>query len=165
MLHVYYGTGKGKTSTAYNLALRQLAINHKVLILVFLKDVTSGDLVLLKKLGAKVIGQKIPDGIIDLCNPNTIKTMMNEVNQLFDRFDENYDCLIFDEIFDALTLQFINEDKVYQTIKKLKDDHEIVMTGRTPTQKFRQLADYVTEMKKHKHPFDQDIMARKGVEF
>ncbi|MBQ5640910.1 MAG: cob(I)yrinic acid a,c-diamide adenosyltransferase, partial [Ruminococcus sp.] len=26
-------------------------------------------------------------------------------------------------------------------------------------------ADYITEMKKHKHPFDRGMSARKGIEF
>lgn len=165
MLHIYYGNGQGKTSTAYNLALRQLAVRHQVLILVFLKDGHSGDLKLLEKLGAKVICQKIPDDRIDLNDPNMIKKMMHDVGCLFDCLDEKYDCLIFDELLDAISLHFINEDKVYQKIKKLNNSHEIVMTGRMPTQKFKQLADYSTEMKKHKHPYDQGIQSRQGVEY
>ena len=42
---------------------------------------------------------------------------------------------------------------------------EIVLTGRNPDEKLVELADYVSEIKKVKHPFDQGIYARKGIEY
>ena len=42
---------------------------------------------------------------------------------------------------------------------------EIVLTGRNPAPELVELADYVTEMRKEKHPFDKGVRARKGVEF
>ena len=42
---------------------------------------------------------------------------------------------------------------------------EIVLTGRNPIPELIELADYVTEMKKIKHPFDGGIAARKGIEY
>ena len=42
---------------------------------------------------------------------------------------------------------------------------EIVLTGRNPDEKLIELADYVSEIKKVKHPFDQGIYARKGIEY
>ena len=42
---------------------------------------------------------------------------------------------------------------------------EIIMTGHNPPQRFIDAADYVTEFKKIKHPFDRGITGRIGVEF
>jgi cob(I)alamin adenosyltransferase len=42
---------------------------------------------------------------------------------------------------------------------------ELVVTGHSPTARFAELADYVTEMVKRKHPYDEGIMARRGIEF
>ena len=42
---------------------------------------------------------------------------------------------------------------------------EIVMTGRGASEELIALADLVTEMKKIKHPFDEGITARRGIEF
>ena len=39
------------------------------------------------------------------------------------------------------------------------------MTGRNPERFLVDAADYVTEMKCEKHPFEKGISARKGVEF
>jgi len=42
---------------------------------------------------------------------------------------------------------------------------EVVLTGRDPSQHLLDAADYVTEMRKCKHPFERGIAARRGVEF
>ena len=49
-------------------------------------------------------------------------------------------------------------------IRDSPDCLEVVLTGRNPGEELLKLADYVTEMKKIKHPFDQGIPARKGIE-
>jgi cob(I)alamin adenosyltransferase len=41
---------------------------------------------------------------------------------------------------------------------------ELVLTGRYPSRKLIDLADYVSEIKKIKHPYDKGILARKGIE-
>ncbi len=42
---------------------------------------------------------------------------------------------------------------------------ELVLTGRQPDQLIVDNADYITEMKKLRHPFDDGIQARKGIEY
>ena len=44
---------------------------------------------------------------------------------------------------------------------------EIVLTGRDPDPdpELTELADYVSEIHKIKHPFDRGIPARKGIEY
>jgi cob(I)alamin adenosyltransferase len=39
------------------------------------------------------------------------------------------------------------------------------MTGRNPSDKLKKRADYLTEMNAVKHPFDNGITARKGIEY
>ncbi|MDD8048301.1 MAG: cob(I)yrinic acid a,c-diamide adenosyltransferase [Thomasclavelia sp.] len=165
MLHIYYGNGKGKTSAAMGLALRQLATGHKVQILSFLKDGNSSEIKILKDLGCKVNFKKMPTRFIDMNDPTAIKEVSKLENELFDEIDEDCDCLILDELLDVITLSMINEDKVYQLVSRLKNNKEIVMTGRMPSHNIKVLSDYSTEMKKHKHPYDRGIMAREGVEY
>ena len=42
---------------------------------------------------------------------------------------------------------------------------EIVLTGRDPAGELVLRADYATEMRKEKHPFDHGVPARKGIEY
>ena len=41
---------------------------------------------------------------------------------------------------------------------------EVVLTGRDPAPELLSRADYITEMKKIRHPFEQGIPARLGIE-
>ena len=54
MLHLYFGSGKGKTTAAAGLALRALGHGKKVVVVQFLKDGTSGEIEPLRLLGAAV---------------------------------------------------------------------------------------------------------------
>ena len=40
----------------------------------------------------------------------------------------------------------------------------MALTGRDPAPELLELADYVSEVRKIKHPFDQGVHARKGIE-
>ena len=42
---------------------------------------------------------------------------------------------------------------------------EVVLTGRAPSRKIVEKADYITEMRCEKHPYEQGICAREGVEY
>ena len=42
---------------------------------------------------------------------------------------------------------------------------EVVLTGRDPASELLARADYVTEMKKLRHPYDRGTAARQGVEW
>ena len=86
-------------------------------------------------------------------------------HKLFDMIDESYDAIVLDEILDVITLSLINEGKVYDLLVKMKDSHEIILTGRMPSHKIKPILDYSSEIKKHKHPFDLGIKARHGIEY
>ena len=59
----------------------------------------------------------------------------------------------------------IPEAALLDFLRTKPGDLEVVLTGRNPSQALLSAADYVTEMKKIKHPFDRGIRARKGIEF
>ncbi|MBR6050335.1 MAG: cob(I)yrinic acid a,c-diamide adenosyltransferase, partial [Clostridia bacterium] len=50
-------------------------------------------------------------------------------------------------------------------LEKEGKKREIVLTGRAPAQELIDVADYATEMRKEKHPFDKGVAGRKGIEF
>ncbi len=77
----------------------------------------------------------------------------------------NYHLVVLDEINVALQLGFLSVADVLEMIR-LKPEHvELVMTGRGVPQEIIDAADLVTEMKLHKHYFDQGVMARRGIEY
>lgn len=165
MIQCYYGNGKGKTTAAVGQALRMAGANKRVLFLQFLKDGFSSENKLLEKCGVKVIAQKMPAMFVDMNDPEMIKEVSSLVNELFSMIDDSYDGIVLDELLDAISLNFINEQLVYDKLVSLKENHEIILTGRQPNNKLKVILDYSSEIKKHKHPFDKGIKARYGIEY
>ena len=50
-------------------------------------------------------------------------------------------------------------------IKNKPHNLELVLTGRNPPEEFVEAADYVSEILDIKHPMNQGITARKGIEY
>ena len=50
-------------------------------------------------------------------------------------------------------------------LRREREQREIVLTGRDPSAALQEQADYITEMKKLRHPFDEGVPARYGVEY
>lgn len=73
--------------------------------------------------------------------------------------------LVLDEITYAYAWELIERDRLEGLLKNKPKGMEVVMTGRNPEQKLVDMADYVTEMKSIRHPWEQKIAARQGIEF
>ncbi|MPN63202.1 Cob(I)yrinic acid a,c-diamide adenosyltransferase [bioreactor metagenome] len=72
--------------------------------------------------------------------------------------------LVLDEVTHAINFNLINCEKFRTFIDGKPQSIELVMTGRNPKEYLIETADYVSEIKKVKHPFDRGITARKGIE-
>ncbi|MHA2305891.1 MAG: cob(I)yrinic acid a,c-diamide adenosyltransferase, partial [Candidatus Hodarchaeales archaeon] len=59
----------------------------------------------------------------------------------------------------------VSEDEIIDLLKRKPKKLEIILTGRYATDNIISLADYYTEVCEKKHPYQRNIMARKGVEF
>ncbi len=166
LMHIYCGEAKGKTTASMGLALRMAGNDGKVVIVQFLKDGTAKELEALKKL----------DNITVICeNPvNKFTFQMTDEEKEFAKnantatlkkaLELDCDMLVLDEVCSTYELGLIDTNIVDELINnELK--FELVMTGRNPSENMIEKADYVTEMSKIKHPFDNGVPARKGIEF
>ena len=73
--------------------------------------------------------------------------------------------LVLDEITYVFNYGFCDIDKFLEFLNNMPKDTEVVMTGRNPDERLVERADYVSEIKKIKHPFDRGIYAREGIEY
>ena len=76
-----------------------------------------------------------------------------------------YDMVILDEIFVALSKKLITISQITDLISKKPEKVELILTGRKAPQEVIQRADLVTEMVAVKHPFARGITGRRGVEY
>ena len=72
--------------------------------------------------------------------------------------------LVMDEVLDACNSGMLDTRELVDFLKNRPTDMEVVLTGRNPAPELVEMADYVTQMTKKKHPFDRGIGAREGIE-
>lgn len=171
MIHVYYGDGKGKTTAAVGLAVRAAGSNMKVMFVQFLKTEFSGERHILSNL-ENVSLTVCPDELKFTFDMSDAERQQAAAlfRGIFERsaataLSERYDMIVLDEVFDIMNEGMLSEADVFEFITNAPVSIEIVMTGHDPAQRFTDAADYVTEMKKIKHPFDKGLNGRIGIEF
>ncbi len=167
LIHIYCGDGKGKTTAAVGLGVRCLGAGGKVLMFQFLKDGSSSEVQMLKKSGIDVLdGMKEIKFTFSMTaeEKKEAKVFYNNILDYIFKISPEYDMVILDEIMGAVSCGFISEEKILDFVKNKPENTELVMTGRNPSQSLIDLADYVSEVKKIKHPYDRGICARKAVE-
>lgn len=168
-IHIYCGDGKGKTTAAMGLALRAAGSGKRVVLTQFLKDGSSSELKILRE---------IPQIQVFLCeekfgffwnmSEEQKETAKRSYTELFERAMEAAKkgafLLVMDELIAAYNHELVERERVLHFLWEKPEDLEVVMTGREPAPELLDLADYVSEIQKRKHPFDQGIPARKGIE-
>lgn len=95
--------------------------------------------------------------------------VLREHEQLFAKIQtkltgENVQLLVLDEIIGACNTGVFNENQLLDFLKTKPQRLEVVLSGRDPSPELLELADYVSEICKRKHPFDNGIAARVGIE-
>ena len=171
MIHLYYGDGKGKTTAAMGLALRMLAAGRRVVIVQFLKDGMSGEArMLADRLGATLLAGKASGKFTwSMTESELAATRALHDRNLENALDEaartHAGLLVLDEAFDALAKGLVDERLVARALDASAAGLEVVLTGRAPSRDLVGKADYVTEMRCVKHPYEQGVLAREGVEY
>ena len=166
LLHLYYGDGKGKTTAAMGLALRALGSGRRVVIVQFLKGGKSGEIPLLEQLGAKVFrgkaGQKF---VFQMNEEEKAATRRLQDANLTAALAENADVLILDEAGSVWELDMADKALLQKAALQRPAGQECVLTAHAAPQWMLDAADYVTEMKCRRHPYQKGIAARQGIEY
>jgi len=172
LTHFYYGDGKGKTTAALGLALRAAGCGKSVVIVQFLKDWKCGELSSLALVpNVTIFRGKASGGVFyhELSETGKAETKATHDDNLKRALElcENGKCdlLILDEAADAYQLGALDADLFEGLIEGKPESLELVVTGHSPDARLITRADYVTEMVKRKHPYDEGVAARRGIEF
>jgi cob(I)alamin adenosyltransferase len=171
LIHVYTGDGKGKTTSAIGLAVRALGHQQKVCYCSFHKDPEKygyNEMQCLRKLGADVfnfakghphLNKKLDENVIRQEAHDGVAKVKAEF------FPAGYDLLVLDEILISVRDNYFEEALLIELIRAKPQNLELVLTGRGATDDVIVLADYVSHVKKIKHPYDHKIRSREGIEY
>lgn len=171
LVSVYTGSGRGKTTAALGLALRVLGWGGSVCVVQFIKGYAN--------IGEARIADSFPQRfkLVQFAADDGLSITENDLLSRVDAagkalcFAESvvaegqYDLVILDEINNALSYNLISLPPVLEMIHTRPDHVELVLTGRGAPDEIIEIADYVTEMKLVKHPFERGITARRGIDY
>lgn len=170
LIHIYCGDGKGKTTAALGLTLRCAGRGGKILFAQFLKSRTTGELTILAQLPQITLlrGKGLAKFTFQM-TPEELAQTKAEQRELLKKIQaycqaQQPDLAVCDELINACSLGLIEEESVVSFLKTKPAKTELVLTGRNPGAALVTLADYVSEVKKIKHPYDRGIAARTGIE-
>jgi cob(I)alamin adenosyltransferase len=166
---VHTGKGKGKSSSAFGMALRCLGHGLKVGIVQYVKGAwDTGEARFLSRFPElceiKTLGEgftwETQDRARDIAAAE--RAWAESARMLA---DPSYAMVILDEINIALRYEMIPLAPVLEAIAARPPLQHVVATGRNAPADLIEIADLVTEMTLLKHPFRDGVKAQKGVEF
>jgi cob(I)alamin adenosyltransferase len=175
LVQIYTGDGKGKTTAAFGLALRAAGQGNKVLIYQFLKppnlDIGERFALQLETVKIKVETLGVPWNMSESFHDEkafvqmqaAIKDVLNEIARMAEQ--RIYDVLILDEIVFCLSKGLAEMTDIRKIFDRRDPGVEMILTGRGATSELIECADLVTEMKNVKHPFDNGMPARQGIDY
>ncbi|MDR2068263.1 MAG: cob(I)yrinic acid a,c-diamide adenosyltransferase [Spirochaetaceae bacterium] len=169
LIHLYIGDGKGKTTASLGLSLRAAGRGKTVVFAQFLKTGATGELAPLEKLGIRVIRSTVKLGFTHRMDDFARIRCGEEQRRILALVLEALsaaalDLLVLDEVLDAVNARMLDEGEFRSLVENKPPELELVLTGRQPPSWLIDRADYVSEVKKIKHPFDRGIGARIGIE-
>ncbi len=171
LVHIYCGDGKGKTTCALGLGLRACGNGMNVFMLQFLKSNHSSEHNAIRQL-INFRYTTVMDSVKFVFQmTDAEKQALKEANEA--KFAEirkeceagKIDLLILDEAVGCVNVGLLDEAELIRFLKEKPEGLEVVLTGRDPSKALMDAADYISEIRKIKHPFDRGIEARKGIEF
>lgn len=171
LIMVYTGDGKGKTTAALGLALRQAGWGRRVLFLQFMKGkgkVYGERIAAEKYLPLLEIEQCGRDEFVDLSNPEAIdrELAQNGLKRAAEALQSRqYGLVVLDEICVAMACGLVSTAQVKELLAGAPEGTDLVLTGRYCPGEILAIADMVSEVREVKHHYAKGIPAREGIEF
>ena len=169
LLIVHTGTGKGKSTAAFGLAIRAIGNGMRVGVIQFVKGKwETGERNVLQKFPDQVTIRSMGEGFTweTQDRARDIKAARNAWETAKEMIaDQAYDMVILDELNIVLRYDYLPLGEVLDALKHKPSRTHVVITGRNARPELIELADLVTEMKLLKHPFRSGVKAQPGIEF
>jgi cob(I)alamin adenosyltransferase len=176
ILAVHTGTGKGKSTAAFGMALRAWNAGWPIAVFQFVKSPKwkVGEEAALRALGATggppITWHKMGDGWSWLARAGTERDHAAEAVEGWaqikrDLAAEAYTFYVLDEFTYPMHWGWIDVEDVVATLRQRPGAQHVVITGRYAPPALLDAADLVTEMTKVKHPMDAGRKGQPGIEW
>jgi cob(I)alamin adenosyltransferase len=169
LLIVHTGSGKGKSTAAFGLALRMLGRGHRVAVVQFIKGAWhTAERDALARFGAQMSWHTMGEGFTwetqDLGRDIAAATRAwGKALELM--ADPAFSLVILDELNIALRYGYLDLASVVAALRGRRASLHVVVTGRNAKPDLIEAADLVTEMTQVKHHFAAGVKAQPGIEF
>ena len=172
LLIVYTGDGKGKTSAALGMCVRAVGYDWKVCLIQFVKGSWKyGELKGIKRLEPNVELYTAGEGFVGIVDDakdfdEHRRAAKNGVEFAIKKIKSGeYPLVILDELNVAANLGLVTPEEVESILAARSERQHLVITGRDATEELKEKADLVTEMVEIKHPYQQGVLAQKGIDW
>ena len=190
LIHIYCGDGKGKTTASMGLAVRAAGAGMRVHIVQLLKGSKTAELESLALIpnirvtrpdrnygftfsmtdeDKAAISRSLDDleknGYITCASGAGKRHNALLEEALREMKNDEIDMLVIDEFCAGYNCGLVDKALADEIILHKPEKCELVLTGRDPEQKYVDAADYVSEIRAVKHPYEKGIDARRGIEF
>lgn len=167
-VHIYTGNGKGKTTAAIGLGIRATGEGLKVYMIQFMKGRRYSEIDALENIKDFTVIQFGRDEFVSKENPEQID--IDLARKGFEHAKEiikngEHDLIILDEINVAVDFKLIPLKDVLKLMDEKPEKVEIVLTGRYVHPDMVKQADLVSEILEIKHPYQNGIQSRKGIDW
>ncbi len=169
-VHVVTGPGKGKTTSAFGLAMRAAGHGLRVCVIQFMKsgEVTGEAISASRFDGIEVVQFGNGDFVLPGRGPSTEDRDIARAGLEFARErmgSDDCDLLVLDEVNVVASLGLVDAHEVVDMLRSRRAHMEVVLTGRNAPKEFVEFADYVSYIEEIKHPYNGGLKARKGIEW
>jgi len=169
LLIVHTGTGKGKSTAAFGLALRMLGRDRRIGVVQFIKGAWhTAERDALAKFGDQVSWHTMGEGFTWETQDRArdvaaAERAWGKARELMS--DPSFSLIILDELNIALRYDYLPLDRVLEALNARRSDLHVVVTGRNAKPELIAAADLITEMMPVKHHFAAGVKAQEGIEF
>jgi cob(I)alamin adenosyltransferase len=169
LLIVHTGTGKGKSTAAFGLALRMLGRGKRVGVVQFVKGAWhTAERDALVAFGDQVVWHTMGEGFTwetqdlarDIAAAERAWAKSREL-----MVDPSFGLVILDELNIALRYNYLDLAAVVTALSSRRPGLHVIVTGRNAKPELIGAADLVTEMTLVKHHFAAGVKAQPGIEY
>ena len=167
------GDGKGKSTSAFGVAIRAAGHGQRVGLVQFIKGTwKTGEKEAIKRFDEiehVVSGDGFTWNTQDRQKDiDSARAGWNRALAMIEASrgdDPKYQVVVLDELNVVLSMGYLEAEEVAAALRDKPTELSIVVTGRGAPQEVIDAADTVTEMRPIKHAFQSGVAARRGVEF